>query len=73
MRVNSYAQVSDSVILDAVRIGRKAVVEKAILDKNVVLEDGAEVGVDHDKDRERGFHVSEGGVVVVPKNTVVSG
>ncbi|WP_040160885.1 glucose-1-phosphate adenylyltransferase [Mobilicoccus massiliensis] len=72
VRVNSYAQVLDSVLLDGVRIGRKAVVEKAILDKNVVVEDGAEVGVDHDKDRERGFHVSEGGVVVVAKNTVIT-
>ncbi|MDO5628202.1 MAG: glucose-1-phosphate adenylyltransferase [Mobilicoccus sp.] len=72
VRVNSYAHVNDSVLLDGVRIGRKAVVEKAILDKNVVLEDGAEVGVDHDLDRERGFHVSPGGVVVVPKGTVVT-
>ncbi|WP_312717985.1 glucose-1-phosphate adenylyltransferase [Mobilicoccus sp.] len=71
VRVNSYAQVHDSVLLEAARIGRKAVVEKAILDKNVVLEDGAEVGVDHARDLERGFHVSDDGVVVVPKNTIV--
>ncbi len=72
VRINSYSQVHDSVLLDNVRVGRKAVIEKAILDKNVVLEDGAEVGVDHARDLERGFHVSEGGVVVVPKNTIVT-
>ncbi len=72
VRVNSYAQVNDSVLLDNVTIGRKCVVDKAILDKNVVLHDGAEVGVDLDMDRARGFHISEGGIVVVPKGTVVT-
>ena len=70
-RVHSYARVDDSVLLDNVNVGRKAVIDRAILDKHVVVEDAAEVGVDHDKDRERGFHVSEGGIVVVPKGTVV--
>lgn len=72
VRVNSYAQINDSVLLHNVTIGRKCVVDKAIIDKNVVLHDGAEVGVDLDLDRERGFHVSEGGIVVVPKGTVVT-
>ncbi|WP_226346205.1 glucose-1-phosphate adenylyltransferase [Agilicoccus flavus] len=71
-QLHSYSQVHDSVLLDNVEIHRKAVVEKAILDKNVVLEEGAEVGVDHDRDRERGFHVSAGGIVVVPKGAVVT-
>ncbi len=65
--IHSYAQVSDSVVLDRVRIGRKAVVHRAILDKNVVIDDGVEVGVDHDADRARGLYLSDGGIVVVPK------
>lgn len=71
--IHSYAQVNDSVLMDSVVIGRKAVVERAILDKDVVLEDGAEVGVDRAADLERGFSVSEGGVVVVPKGVRVKG
>ena len=70
--VNSYSTVDHSVLLDGVHIGRKAKVKNAILDKNVVVEPGAEVGVDLSADRERGYHVSEGGIVVVPKGTVIT-
>jgi glucose-1-phosphate adenylyltransferase len=72
VRVHSWAQVNDSVLLDSVEVGRKAVLERVILDKNVVVHDGVEIGVDHDADLERGFYVSEGGIVVVPKNTEVT-
>jgi glucose-1-phosphate adenylyltransferase len=54
-----------------VEVGRNAVVRKAILDKNVVIEPGARVGVDPESDRER-FAVSDGGVVVIPKGARVS-
>lgn len=70
--IHSYAHVADSVLLDRVIVGRKAVVERAILDKHVVIDDGVEVGVDHDADRARGFYVSESGIVVVPRGTHVT-
>ena len=46
-------------------------VKNAILDKYVRVLDGATVGVDHEKDRARGFEVTEAGVTVVPKHAVV--
>jgi glucose-1-phosphate adenylyltransferase len=52
--------------MHGVDIGRRAVVRNAILDKNVSIGEGVEIGVDPKADRER-FHVSEGGVVVIPK------
>jgi glucose-1-phosphate adenylyltransferase len=70
-RVNSWARVERSVILHNTRIGRHAVVQNAILDKNVVVEDGATVGFDHEQDQARGFTMSAGGVTVVGKGQVV--
>jgi glucose-1-phosphate adenylyltransferase len=60
------ATVDDSVIMHGVQIGRGAVVSRAILDKNVVVPDGARIGVDPDVDRER-YHVSDSGIVVLGK------
>ena len=68
--VDKWAKIEQSVIFSGCRIGRNAVVRNAILDKNVVVPDGVEIGVDPDHDRERGFHV-ENGITVVAKNVVV--
>jgi glucose-1-phosphate adenylyltransferase len=67
VRVNSWARVEDSVILHNVEIGRRAVVRNAIIDKNVIVPPGAQVGVDKEHDLERGFAVSPGGITVVGK------
>ena len=73
VRINSWSRVRESVLLDNVDVGRNAVVERCILDKYVRVEPGAFVGVNLDQDRERGFMVTESGITVVPKGTVVSG
>jgi len=70
VRVNSYAEVDRSVLMHGVEIGRRAVVRNAILDKNVRVAEGAQLGVDLDRDRER-FAVSDDGVVVIGKGAVV--
>lgn len=72
VRVDSWAQVDRSVIMDGSRVGRSAVVRDAILDKNVVVPEGVHVGVDKDLDRERGFVVSAGGITVVGKGQKVT-
>jgi glucose-1-phosphate adenylyltransferase len=71
VRVLDDAEVDQSVLLSNAWVGRKAVVRRAILDKNVVVEDGAEVGVDREMDLARGFTVSDGGITVVGKGVVV--
>ena len=71
-RVDSWARVERSVILHNARIGRHAVVQDAILDKNVLVLEDARVGVDKEHDRARGFVVSPGGITVVGKGKVVT-
>ena len=71
-RVDSWARVERAVVLHNSRVGRHAVVENAILDKNVVVAEGAAVGVDKERDRARGFAVSGGGITVVGKGQVVT-
>ena len=56
----------------ATDIGRRAVVRRAILDKNVTVAPGAQIGVDPEADRER-FTVSAGGIVVIPKGDAGGG
>ncbi|GMV42812.1 MAG: glucose-1-phosphate adenylyltransferase [Myxococcales bacterium] len=70
VRVHSYSTVEDSILLDNVEIGRRARVRRAIIDKNVVVPPGCEIGFDPERDRER-FHVSDTGIVVIPKNAVI--
>jgi glucose-1-phosphate adenylyltransferase len=71
VKVHSYATIVDCVILDAVEIGRYATIRRAIIDKYTVIHEHAKIGIDHDQDRARGFHVTESGIVVVPRDSVV--
>jgi glucose-1-phosphate adenylyltransferase len=69
VRMHSYSQVDSSILMHDVDVGRHAVIRRAIVDKQVRIADGAQVGVDPERDRER-FVVSSGGVVIA-KGTVV--
>jgi glucose-1-phosphate adenylyltransferase len=66
-RVNSFAHVQDSILLDHVDIGRHARVRRAIIDKGLRIPADTEIGFDPEHDRARGFTVSEGGIVVIAK------
>jgi len=70
VRVHSFAEVEGSVLMHGVDVGRGAIVRNAIVDKNVRIAEGARIGVDTARDRER-FHVSERGIVVIGKGAVV--
>jgi len=71
VRVFSRSLVTDSVILDNVEIGRDCTIRKAIMDKDVAVADGASVGVNRERDLERGFTVTDSGITVVTKGLLV--
>jgi glucose-1-phosphate adenylyltransferase len=66
VRINSWATVEESVLMEGVQVGRRAVIRRAILDKNVIVPEGAQIGVDLDRDRKL-YTVSDDGVVVIGK------
>jgi glucose-1-phosphate adenylyltransferase len=68
VRVNSYSLVQDAVLMEGVNVGRHAKIRRAIVDKDVVIPPGAEIGYDAEADRQR-FVVTEKGIVVVAKGT----
>ncbi len=72
VRVHSYTEVSDSVIMDNVQIGRSCQIRRTIIDKDVVVPEGTSIGFDHDHDRARGFVVTDSGLVVIGKEQTVT-
>ncbi|GGM46011.1 glucose-1-phosphate adenylyltransferase [Micromonospora sonchi] len=70
VKVHSWAHVDGAVLMEGVEIGRHAVVRRAILDKNVYVPEGAEIGVDLERDRQR-YTVSDNGIVVIGKGQKV--
>ena len=64
VRVHTGAEVEDSIIFDGCDIGRKAKIKRAILDKNVRVPEGAEIGYDLETDSKY-HYVTESGIVVV--------
>jgi glucose-1-phosphate adenylyltransferase len=67
VRVNSFAQVEDSILFEGVDVGRHSHIRRTIIDKDVKIPPNTTVGFDLDHDRQRGFMVSDQGVVVIAK------
>ena len=65
--VGTASRVIDSVLMDKVSIGEGAVVQRAIIDKNVKVPAGAAIGLDPELDRARGFKVTDSGITVLSK------
>jgi glucose-1-phosphate adenylyltransferase len=65
VKVHSYSTVDESVILPQVDIGRNCQIRRAIIDRGAIIENGTDIGLDHDADRERGFRVTGSGLTLV--------
>lgn len=66
VRINSYSDVSESILFEGVQVGRHAKLRRVVVDKNVVIPPGTEIGYDEEADRKR-YPVSDNGIVVIPK------
>jgi glucose-1-phosphate adenylyltransferase len=70
VKINSFAYVTDSIIMYNCNIGRHARIRRAIIDKNVTIPEGYEIGFDPESDKKK-FTVTESGIVVIGKNAVL--
>jgi len=68
VRINSYSQVEDCILMHGVDVGRRARLKRVIIDKNVRIPPGVEIGWNLEEDRRR-FTVTDSGIVVIPRNT----
>ncbi|MCH2211327.1 MAG: glucose-1-phosphate adenylyltransferase [Fuerstiella sp.] len=68
VRVNSYAEVKDSILYGDVHIGRYCRVRRAIIDKGVQIPENTRIGYDAEEDRANNLTISDSGIVIVPQN-----
>ncbi|HEV3261026.1 MAG TPA: glucose-1-phosphate adenylyltransferase [Gemmataceae bacterium] len=67
VRVNSFSLVENSILFEGVDVGRHCRIRRAIIDKDVKIPQGSTIGYDLEHDRQRGFTLTEQGVVVIAK------
>ncbi|GAA1183174.1 glucose-1-phosphate adenylyltransferase [Ornithinimicrobium humiphilum] len=73
VKVHSFSHVTRSVLMDKVEIGRSCQIHRAIIDKGVFVPAGVHIGLDRDEDLARGFTVTDSGITVVGKGTIIQG
>jgi glucose-1-phosphate adenylyltransferase len=64
VRVHSFCDIDQSIVMPGVRIGRHARIRRAIIDRDVFVPRGALIGYNEEEDRRR-HTVSDSGIVVV--------
>jgi glucose-1-phosphate adenylyltransferase len=64
VRIHSYCDVQDAVILPNVEIGRHSKLRRVVVDKGTRIPPGLEAGIDPAADRKR-FHVTDKGITLI--------
>ena len=70
VRIHSYADVDESILMDGVDVGRHSKIRRTIIDKGVRIPPHTTIGYDLELDRLR-FTVTDSGIVVVPKGAEI--
>jgi glucose-1-phosphate adenylyltransferase len=65
VRVNSYCEVEYSILLPAAEIGRYSRIRRTIVNTGVKVPESSVIGFDLEADRAKGYHITDGGIVVV--------
>jgi glucose-1-phosphate adenylyltransferase len=68
VRINSFAEVDESILFAGVDVGRRAKVRRAIIDKGVTIPAGMQIGYDREVDAARGFTITENGITIIPQS-----
>jgi glucose-1-phosphate adenylyltransferase len=64
VRVHSFCDIDQSILMPGVRVGRHARIRRAIVDRDVFIPRGAMIGLNAEEDRRR-HTVTDSGIVVV--------
>ncbi|MBI4746732.1 MAG: glucose-1-phosphate adenylyltransferase, partial [Deltaproteobacteria bacterium] len=67
VHINSSAGIINSIIMDGVEIGEGCKINMAIIDKNVKIPAGTEIGYNYEEDRKKYFMDKESSIIVIPK------
>ncbi|MGZ8867249.1 MAG: glucose-1-phosphate adenylyltransferase [Thermoanaerobaculia bacterium] len=70
VRIHSYADIDESILMDGVDVGRHSKIRRTIIDKGVRIPPHTTIGYDLEQDRQR-FTVTDSGIVVVPKGAEI--
>ncbi|MBI2820500.1 MAG: glucose-1-phosphate adenylyltransferase [Acidobacteria bacterium] len=65
VRVNSYSEVQGSILFMGVDVGRYSRLRRCIVERGVHIPDNTQIGYDLERDRARGFVITDSGLVVV--------
>lgn len=61
------ADLTDTILMGGNVVGKNVRINRAVIDKKVIIPDGTKIGVLHEEDHSRGFTISPGGYVIVPR------
>ena len=70
VRINSYSEVHCSILFSGVNVGRHCRLRRCIIDRGIRIPANTHIGYDVEKDRERGFTITDSGIVVVGRGSV---
>ncbi len=68
VHIHSYSEVTQSILMEDVEVGRGSRIRMAIIDKHVVIPPDTHIGFNLEEDRKK-YYVSPNGIVVIPKGS----